>query len=206
MNYDVLSYFLLAVAVISFLFLVLRILFKKPQAPHTSPDEKLPDVCGPDGEMILASMGPEKEAPLPEPNDDIQIIGQSNDATLNECGHEGPKWYQLDVYGLPSIKIDDRKICPACLIDYIRTYFTRCSLCGLLIQPGDGVALYSELSNSLKYKAVAARVGNSFVGCLRWDCCPSGGFFAGYWTGQGFQSAFSAPGEDADPETTEKAV
>lgn len=193
------AYLLFAISAFSFLFFVLRafwIFLKKRSAtrndtPQTdeSTGSELPDVCGPDGEKIFVSVGP-KRNPLPKPNDEIRIIERSAGTVRNECGHDGPKWYQLDAYGVPTIRIADKKMCPVCLMNYIRRYVTRCSLCGLPIFPGDSVALYHESSRELRHKAVAARVGESRVGCLRWDCCPSGGFFAGYWTEDGFRSAF----------------
>jgi hypothetical protein len=55
--------------------------------------------------------------------------------------------------------------------------------------PGDGVALYGKGSTGIHESATILDDGVSAVGCLRWDCCPSGGFFAGSWTEEGFKPA-----------------
>jgi hypothetical protein len=65
----------------------------------------------------------------------------------------------------------------------------RCCLCGYGIVEGDGVALYHKNSSGIN-KEVATFVGDSVVGCLLWDCCPSGGFYAGNWTLDGFKPRF----------------
>lgn len=152
----------------------------------------LPEVSGPSGEHIIVSAGPVPK-PLPRSNDEICIVGLSTRKIANECGHDGPQWYQLNMFGLVSDKIDDGKHCPDCLINQLRQHVIRCSLCGLPIFPGNGVALYHESSEGLKHKDVSVRVGESYIGCLRWDCCPSGGFFAGHWSEDGFKPAFQGP-------------
>ncbi len=75
----------------------------------------------------------------------------------------------------------------------------RCCLCGYGILPGDEVALYHKKSKGIK-KDIATFIEDGAVGCLLWDCCLSGAFFAGHWTSQGFRPAFSegrTAGEEA---------
>ncbi|OGY25291.1 MAG: hypothetical protein A2Z11_02920 [Candidatus Woykebacteria bacterium RBG_16_43_9] len=61
-----------------------------------------------------------------------------------------------------------------------------CCSCPGKIYPGDPVALYGLRSEGIDWER-ATRVVESVVGCLRWNCCPCGGFYAGNWTTDGFQ-------------------
>ena len=156
-------------------------------ASHTT--SATPDVVGPDGERVIVSVGPERR-PLPSPHDMVSVTQQSSETVLCECGHYGPSSYSIDAYGMVFTGIDNHRWCPDCLTFMFRQQATRCALCGHVICLGDGVALYGD-NDALPYKHVSTKVGDAFVGCMRWDCCPSGGFFAGHWTEEGFKSAFS---------------
>ncbi|MEK7181089.1 MAG: hypothetical protein AAB738_02005 [Patescibacteria group bacterium] len=65
----------------------------------------------------------------------------------------------------------------------------RCARCGLVILPGMAVALYGQESEGLRLD-IATNIDGAIIGCMRWDCCPSGGFLAGHWSEQGFQPLF----------------
>jgi hypothetical protein len=126
---------------------------------------------------------------LPRPTDIIVVSNCAEKIRNYKCGHRGPVWFALNTYGAESKKIGSSKTCPDCTIGILRQMVIRCALCGLPIFPGEGVALYSRASS--QYKSIATKVGKNFIGCLRWECCPSGGFYAGHWTGEnGFRPAY----------------
>ncbi len=63
-----------------------------------------------------------------------------------------------------------------------------CCYCSKKIYPEDPIALYSVTSGGINWEK-ATKVGEEqVIGCLRSDCCTSGGFFAGYWSTKGFQT------------------
>lgn len=67
-----------------------------------------------------------------------------------------------------------------------------CAYCDDVIFRGDPVSTYfpaSELPEGFMEHATRTPMG--FVGCMGWDCCPTGGFFAGHWVGNGVRSPFS---------------
>lgn len=149
----------------------------------------------PDGFRLIAQSGNAADsAKLPKATSEIKLIESSNWRSLlpRACGHRGPKWFVLDVYGEKTGKIKNHKMCPGCAISYIKNTGIRCALCGLSICPGEGVALYyiNIKSEGLNLD-ITTRVGDNVIGCLRWDCCPCGGFYAGHWSENGFVSAFS---------------
>lgn len=67
-----------------------------------------------------------------------------------------------------------------------------CAYCDEVIFPGDPVSTYFP-GGSLHegFEARATRTRSGFVGCMRMDCCPSGGFFAGHWDLDRIVSPFS---------------
>lgn len=129
-----------------------------------------------------------------------------NKIMFPKCGHLAPEEGTLSFYGeICDFKtkgrtkningqptVDDPNIpCPQCYFDHVKNHLTRCSVCAIGILPGSGVALYAE-SSTLPHKDKSTKVRESYIGCLMWDCCPSGGFFAGHWTEKGFKSAFES--------------
>ncbi len=105
------------------------------------------------------------------------------------CGHSAPEKYSINLYGDWFGEFDDEQDCPDCLLAKMLAVTIRCALCGLPIVPGRPVAVYSPRSSGLRLD-IATRDGNSVLGCMRLDCCPSGGHFAGHWTGTALKSAF----------------
>lgn len=126
--------------------------------------------------------------PLPESHDQIRILERSEKQRKYMCGHRGPKMFKLDVYGSHTKPFEQKDECPDCVLARYRKHVIKCALCGLHIVPGEGVALYSPGPDM--HQEYATRVGDSVIGCLRWDCCPSAGFFAGNWSEVGFKSRF----------------
>ena len=102
------------------------------------------------------------------------------------CGHRGPRRFAFNAYGVEVGYNNQEKLCPACALDLAYREIIQCSLCGLSIVPGSPVALYDASSPDLRKDGITF-VGEFAIGCLRWNCCPCGGFFSGHWTRDGFE-------------------
>jgi len=130
---------------------------------------------------------------LPTPIETIELVDAVDERCIYKCGHEGPVKYTVSIYGIElSTKkqfMCKRYKCPECTIVDIKDIVIRCALCRLPIFPGKPVALYDKSSSGI-HQDIAHWVGYSACGCLRWDCCPCGAFFAGHWDGESFVSAF----------------
>lgn len=115
------------------------------------------------------------------------------------CGH--PQWHKATLYlgttRLTSLTqervLTHRQLpgpCFDCLSTEIRKGMAACTFCGHPIMVGDAVALYHcELNPEQLARAAIDPEGN-YLGCLRMDCCPSGGFMAGLWNGSGVNSPY----------------
>lgn len=154
----------------------------------------------PEGLHVVASVSTaEKGVPKKEVKEDrtvTKLVNLTDKKVKFKCGHFGaPKakmilWGEEYVTDIEKKEQDPSKIrCPECEFEWFKKHSIQCCLCGRPIIPGDGVALYHKDSKGIK-KEWATYVGDSAIGCLRRNCCPSGGFFAGHWTEKGFKSAF----------------
>jgi len=135
---------------------------------------------------------------------EMTVVPQSEpDVLFQECGHYGPSKVRIIFWNLsfsPELKDEMIKMangcktaeakCPNCMLELLRKHAIRCCLCGGAILPGEPVALYSG-GRGIN-KKMATRVGKEFVGCLAWECCPSGGFFSGHWSQDGFKPTFAS--------------
>ena len=130
--------------------------------------------------------------PLPPSTDKLAMVEKSAEKKIFKCGHVGPKWFILDTYGTCTKRIESQESCPRCLLERLERYAIRCAVCGHIIVPGDGVALYCDTKrNRMEHIQTAQHVDKRTVlGCMRWGCCPSGGFFGGNWLEEGFVPRF----------------
>lgn len=162
-------------------------------------------IISPGGLGIMASVGNHKSEKLDFFGDETVTFTEIPGQTLmfKECGHQGARAFKFNIWGsINGFELNGEQIkrekgvdtsetlCPKCYFEKIKSATIRCCLCGSAILPGQGVALYHKNSRGIN-KKVATFVNDNAVGCLLWDCCPSGGFFAGHWTFDGFKSAFN---------------
>lgn len=145
------------------------------------------NVRSPDGMTIVARAGYEDE-PLPPSTDEFEISERGFFTRRYRCGHRGSWWFILSTYGMKTKKIWQNKECPDCYLEGAKKIIIRCALCGYPIAPGHPVALYDPSSEGIRPDATIIQQYNGVVGCLSSRCCPSGGFFAGNWTGSGVKS------------------
>ncbi len=161
---------------------------------------------------VVASTYEAKE--LPEPTDICALVDVSGVETDYQCGHRHPDHFAVNLYGekfcLTDKKLAERQLCANCHLEMLKKFAIRCAKCGFAIMPGDGVALYCFNKKLFKKTAWITLVGDDkekdVIGCLRWDCCPSGGFFAGHWTGERFKPAFVGGSAAAEAMRTGKVV
>jgi hypothetical protein len=176
----------------------LVLIFRKMNQPKARLSDRSVGAISPDGLQVVMSVGSEKK-PLPVATDVMEIAERSPKVKKYSCGHSGAVWFVMDLFGEHSKRFKDNPRCPECEIVRWKKHCIKCASCGLIITPGDAVALYHESSPGLLVQT-AKKVGDSYIGCMRWDCCPCGGFFSGYWTENGFKPAFessTAAGESA---------
>ncbi len=147
---------------------------------------------------------------LPEPTDVLGVKMREGDLVPYKCGHTAHERFTLDFYGIEAAPTDERLAeradCPDCEIERVRRTSIRCALCGHVILPGEPVALYVDDRKLFKKEAWKTLADGHVVGCMRWDCCPSGGFFSGHWTPQGFRPAFAHGSAVAEVFATGKAI
>jgi hypothetical protein len=152
------------------------------------PAERLPRVTT-GGMGVVAMVGDYDRSRLAVTNDEITLFESTGASVTAECGHLSRKSLVFDVYGV-KVTGDGRRRCADCGKEELGKIAIRCALCGLPILPGDPVSIY-DVGGADIIDDIAHRVGESVLGCNRWDCCTPGAF-AGHWGGpeKGFISAF----------------
>ena len=142
---------------------------------------------------------------MSEERDPIAVELEEVSATtliFTKCGHTGPAHFRIKIWDdtlefkVPEsvIKKSGTKehvagICPECFAVKIGQTAIRCCKCGKTILIDDPVSLYPKGSDVVN-NDIAEYAEEYAIGCLRIECCPSGGFFAGHWTTIGFKPAF----------------
>lgn len=159
--------------------------------------------------VISVTVGGVPEKPKDVDRSLIKVKALSKKTTKFKCGHSGPQKAQFILYGESFLfggkeKVTDSSKCPDCLLKELKETSIQCCLCGAPIPPGRPVALYHKSSEGIK--EWATYVNNSAMGCLRWNCAPSGGFFAGHWTKDGFKPAFEKGSTVADQAFQQKSI
>jgi|GEM_PF-1661409 len=127
---------------------------------------------------------------IPESSAKCYIAETTGPEIRYDCGHIAPAECRIFIYGETYSALNNKNHCPECRIRRIRQQVVRCSSCGRPIMPSSQVALYAGSSPGLKFRNVGIKHRGQYIGCMRADCCPSGGFFAGHWSEDGFVSAF----------------
>jgi hypothetical protein len=164
--------------------------FRPGQEPLSEAITDKSGLLTPNGFGISATDGkPQSRILVSTDTCEIEFSPGENNNKDYKCGHSAPGKYFINLYGDRFGEFDDEQDCPDCLLVKILAVTIRCALCGLPIVPGRPVAVYSPRSKGLRLD-IATRDGNSVLGCMRWDCCPSGAFYAGHWTGTALKSAF----------------
>ncbi len=152
-------------------------------------------VRDPSGLVVVASVSFGESEEPPKATDVLAFIPLKGKEIKYKCGHKGPEKFKVDFYGVrvqPNFTGKERlRVCPACRVEEVKKFSIRCASCRHIILPGDGVALYvndKSFDQAIAHKVKTGET-KSVLGCLRMDCCPSGGFFAGHWTEEGFKPA-----------------
>jgi hypothetical protein len=141
------------------------------------------------GLELVASSRPIQD-PKFEVNEECSHQSKSLFRRRYRCGHVARRAFTVTIFGRRRRgTIHQKELCPECLIEDLKKQAIRCVRCGSTIMPGDPVSLYHHSSPGLHVE-VATKVDDQTIGCLGWDCCPSGAFFAGHWTEDGFKGAF----------------
>lgn len=148
------------------------------------------DIVSADGFRVVASAGPPRQ-PLPPYTHRVEISSRSRWFPRRyDCGHRGARRFSLHVFGENVDPLRQKELCPECFVAWVKQYTIHCALCGLPIYPGAPVALYNDSQKMLS--CATEHSEGVVVGCLRFDCCPSAGFFAGHWSEEGFVSTFGS--------------
>lgn len=131
-------------------------------------------------------------APEPKrltPTDTCAVEDKHGPEIEYKCGHRHAERFTLNLFGEPITLTDAgyarRELCAECLLASMRRGLIRCAACGLSILYGEAVAVYVDnggFKEEWKTPVVTGRERGA-IACLRENCCPSAGFFTGYWTG-----------------------
>ena len=128
---------------------------------------------------------------MPEPEERCEVVADSDAREPYACGHQGLVAFHANLWGThvapTKFALSQREKCPDCMFTHLRPALIRCALCGHAIMPGQPVALCS--GGKLREEIATRTPDGSFICCMRRECCPSGGFFAGFWDGKRFVSA-----------------
>jgi hypothetical protein len=145
---------------------------------------------------------------IPVVKETCEVVAESDKRVKYACGHEGWKRFRLSLWGnilTPApVIFKKREACPDCLLKEALRVTIRRALCGFHIAPGDGIALYAD-RETFKPEWTTRHEGSA-IGCLRWNCCPSGGFYAGHWDGEQFVPAFEHGTAAAECMATGKVI
>jgi len=137
-------------------------------------------------ELLCSAGGPAQKISIA--TDTFAVVEKSGPDRAYTCGHRASGVYVIDTYGRRTNPIEGHESCPECLLAELKRLSCRCGLCGHIILPGDGVALYDR-DPGMRLE-IATLVDDAVVGCVRMNCCPSGGFLAGHWSNTGFKPMF----------------
>lgn len=123
--------------------------------------------------------------------DGIQLLEQSLAKSTKPfiCGHHGPEWFILNMYGEKSNQLDSKFSCPDCILTDLQQHSIRCARCGRLIAPGNGVSVVNVAANSFgpqKEVGTFINQGADALCCMKVGCYISG-TYAGNWTREGFK-------------------
>lgn len=151
----------------------------------------------PQGLSVFASASSGNIPPLPTSDERFEIVDAGTQERRFPCGHIGNASFELHTYGEVTKDLGGCDLCSECQLARFKKFTIRCALCRLIILPGEGAALYDHKSPGV-HLDIATKVGSAVIGCLRAACCPSGGFFAGNWTEEGFKPRFASGNNVAD--------
>jgi hypothetical protein len=161
---------------------------EKPHSVLRVPGGRLRIVASAENE---ASARYRTEHPLPASIDKIELVEYGSKVRQFPCGHGGTASFKLKIYSDElTAELGNRDWCPDCFLAKAKRHAIRCALCGLSIVPGQAIALYpSEEGEAAGIRFdISTRVDDCVIGCMRWLCYPSGGFFAGHWSENGFKA------------------
>lgn len=161
---------------------------------HKKPDTKKQPKLQAGGLSVAASTQEPPSAP-PQVSDECTVVPKSKDKVAFACGHEDFSVFAHNFFGaefpVNAAFLRSRVKCGACMLAEVRPLLIHCAVCGRVIFPGDAVAVYdNDASFNKAWVTAADEKATGVIGCLRMDCCPSGGFFAGHWNGRSFEPAF----------------
>lgn len=124
-------------------------------------------------------------------NDRIEILEEKGNLVKHKCGHTAPPKIRACCYG--SVIVSEEEVadnCGPCRIEILKRVAVRCGNCGFAILPGNPVAKYADGPYLKRPWSRVVLPDGGVIGCLRGNCCPSGGFYVGTWNGENVVLAF----------------
>jgi len=149
----------------------------------------------------------------------FQIVPTTDDQPflVAECGHKVWRRQRLEFPGEGTLESKENKAipsaekpwwmsqilwnrrypipneCDACRFEKLFVSTILCVRCRCPIMYGDPVSVYmpSILPEDFD-DSYTAHVKGGFIGCMGGYCCPTGGFYAGHWNGDGVLSPYGA--------------
>lgn len=184
--------------------LVLYAPFKKKSSSHpdknsTDQNKFTPHLKHYNGRVFDFENGGFRQVGMHISRDAIEIRNSSGVVSC-DCGHMGYESFELHLLGV-TYTISGSKRCPNCTIEYFIKDVIRCASCGLPILPDEPIALYGLEGKHHPWTCYISKEGEpskSVIGCLRWECCDSGAYFAGHWSVDGFRPIYGHGGTMLD--------
>lgn len=156
--------------------------------------------------VLITAATTHQRPPLPATHDEIRLVTKRGLTLIpqfpflvrkqglirNECGHNGPRCFALDVYG-ERLDLKEQSKCPDCLIEELRQQSIRCALCGWPIFAGQRTSLttldIAYVHNENPWTQVLVGTQRSLrICCLRETCVDSLLSMCGKWTPEGYES------------------
>jgi hypothetical protein len=122
----------------------------------------------------------------------IKIVPEDEEQFAFRCGHTSFRTYHIKIWDelvKPNeFAISQTDYCPECAtkIDLLAFRIIRCPICAKPIFKGYEVVLVHD-DGTCALEGIE-RHGEHIIACMRMDCCPCGGLYAGNWNGERFVS------------------
>lgn len=135
------------------------------------------------------------DPPATDDGKKVEIMNAGKKRARFECGHRGPSYFEINVFGTVLKPQDGKaslKACDACTLEHFRDSI-RCCACGTAIIVGGGVTIERYEEPPIRtWKSPYVLIHGTIygVGCRKIDCVPPGASPGGRLVKGGIDQSF----------------